>query len=365
MAEENENGGSKTEAPSQRKLTEAREQGNIPKSQDVASFFTLAGASGVVLVLGGVAARQTADRLLPFLQHPDAFDLSGAGGLTVAQEAARAAEPALWVLAAAATAAVAGNLVQQGFIWAPSRLVPDPSRLSVQKGLERLFGLDGIVNFFKSLLKVVTLAALVWGVTAPRTSILPNLVALDIAAVLPLSAEMFRSLVIAVLILLAVVALADFLWQRQRFTERLKMTKEEVKEDNRQSEGDPHVKAKLRQLRMRRARSRVIQSVPKATVVVTNPTHYAVALRYVQGETTAPVCVAKGLDSLALKIRAVAEANKIPVVEDPPLARALYAAMEIDEMIPKAHYQAVAKLIGFVMGQQGKRRPVTPKPSRL
>jgi flagellar biosynthetic protein FlhB len=129
----------------------------------------------------------------------------------------------------------------------------------------------------------------------------------------------------------------------------MKMTKEEVKEDFKQSEGDPHIKARQKQLRHSRARRRMIQAVPDATVVVMNPTHYAVALKYDAGETPAPMCVAKGMDSLALKIREVAEAHGVPVIEDPPLARALYAAVDVDEIIPPAHYEAVAKVIGFIM----------------
>jgi flagellar biosynthesis protein FlhB len=147
----------------------------------------------------------------------------------------------------------------------------------------------------------------------------------------------------------------DWLWQRQRFLVRMRMTKEEVKEEFKNSEGDPHVKARQRQIRFERAKRRMMQAVPQATVVVMNPTHYAVALKYEQGETAAPTCVAKGLDSLALKIRAIAEEAGVPVIEDPPLARALYAAVDIDEMIPPAHFEAVAKIIGFILGA-GKRR---------
>jgi len=159
---------------------------------------------------------------------------------------------------------------------------------------------------------------------------------------------------LAVLGLLSLGAILDFVWQRQRFMERLKMTKEEVKEDVRQSDGDPHVKAKQRQIRNERAKRRMIQQVPKATVVIANPTHFAVALRYEQGETAAPLCVAKGIDEVALRIREVAEEAGVKVIEDPPLARALYGAVEIDQIIPQEHYEAVAKIIGFILS--GRRR---------
>jgi len=154
------------------------------------------------------------------------------------------------------------------------------------------------------------------------------------------------------------VAGADWLIQRQRFMARMRMTREELKEDYKQSEGDPHVRARQKQIRHERARRRMMQAVPDATVVIMNPTHYAVALKYEQGEDGAPLCVAKGLDSLALKIREIAEEAGVPVIEDPPLARALYAAVEIDDMIPPAHYEAVAKIIGFIMAAGRRRSPV-------
>ena len=359
MAEENDSA-SKTEEPTKQRLDEARRNGDIPKSPDVASFATLASAGAVTVLMGGLAVRQMADRLLPFIQRPDSIDLSGPGGQGVARAAAMAAEPMMWVMGATVLAGIAGNVMQQGFVWTTGKLAPDASRLSPMKGLQRMFGIDGLANFSKSLLKLIALGLVAGMVVAPRVAALQNLSALNIAAILPLSADVFKALLIAVLVVLAVVALADFLWQRQRFMVRLRMTKEEIKEDTKNSEGDPHVKAKLRQQRMQRSRKRMIQAVPKATVVVMNPTHFAVALRYVQGETAAPVCVAKGVDDLALKIREVAEAHDIAVIEDAPLARALFAAMEVDQVIPREHFEAVAKIVGFVLGR-GKPRGPAPR----
>ncbi|MFY8210530.1 MAG: EscU/YscU/HrcU family type III secretion system export apparatus switch protein, partial [Caulobacter sp.] len=153
----------------------------------------------------------------------------------------------------------------------------------------------------------------------------------------------------------------DYFWQRMRFMNRMRMTLQEVKEEFKQSDGDPHIKGKRRQIQMQRSRQRMMQAVPKATVVVMNPTHYAVALKYEQGETPAPLCVAKGVDDLALKIRAVAEEHGVPVLEDPPLARALYASVEIDEEIPVEHFEAVAKVISFILNgkkPQPRARPL-------
>jgi len=144
------------------------------------------------------------------------------------------------------------------------------------------------------------------------------------------------------------------------------MSREDVKQDTKEADGDPHVKARQRQIRLQRAKRRMMQNVPKATVVVMNPTHFAVALRYVEGETAAPVCVAKGQDNVALKIRALAEQHGVPVVEDAPLARALYASIDLDQTIPREHYQAVAKIIGFVMGgTRGRASAPQGRPARL
>ena len=211
----------------------------------------------------------------------------------------------------------------------------------------------------KSVVKVLVIAAIAWWILKPFLPKLASLSALDPMAMLPLSMDVLKRLVFAVAALTLAVAGADWLWQRQRFMTRMRMTREEVREDYKQSEGDPHIRARQKQIRHDRARRRMMQAVPTATVVVMNPTHYAVALKYEQGESAAPTCVAKGIDSIALKIRSVAEEAGVPVIEDAPLARALYAAVDIDEMIPAAHYEAVARIIGFILNAAAGRRRAT------
>jgi flagellar biosynthetic protein FlhB len=259
-------------------------------------------------------------------------------------------------MSAAALAGVGGNLIQTGFMFVPNKLMPDASKLSPAEGFKRLFGLDGMVHFLKSALKIGLVGTVAWFVLRPHLGDFQLLVGMDPNALLPLTIEMLKALFWGVLALLGAGALADWFWQRQRFMQRMRMTKEEMKEDFRQSEGDPHIRARLRQMRYERAKKRMMQNVPKATVVVMNPTHYAIALRYEAGDTPAPLCVAKGIDDVAFRIREVAEAHNIPIVEDAPLARALYATVEIDEVIPREHYEAVAKVIGFVMQQARRRR---------
>ena len=341
---------SRTEEPTPRKLQQARERGEVVKTPDLAALASLSAAAAVAALAGGWLCRNLADALTPFLASPDSMNLEGGGATQVMRGAIMAAAPVIGaVVLAACAAGVAGNLIQTGFMFSPERLSFDFQKVSPAAGFRRIFGIDGFVQFLKSLLKVSLTGLLAWWVLNPHLPELENLAGMDPAAMLTFAADILRRLVFAVAAFLLVVAGADWFWQRQRFLTRMRMTKEELKEDFRQSEGDPHIKARQKQLRNERARRRMIQAVPEATVVVMNPTHYAVALKYDAGETPAPLCVAKGLDTLALKIREVAEAHGVPVIEDPPLARALYAAVDVDEVIPPAHYEAVAKIIGFIL----------------
>lgn len=341
---------SRTEEPTPRKLQQARERGEVVKTPDLAALASLSAVAAVVALGGGWLSRNLAATLTPFLASPDAMSFEGHGGMQILRAAIAAAAPVMGaVLVAACAAGVAGNLIQTGFMFSPERLSFDFKKVSPAAGFKRIFGIDGFMQFLKSLLKVTLTALLAWWVLNPHMSELENLAGMDPQATLGFAADILRRLVFAVAAFLLIVAGADWFWQRQRFMARMRMTKEEMKEDFKQSEGDPHIKARQKQLRNERARRRMIQAVPGATVVVMNPTHYAVALKYDASETPAPLCVAKGMDSLALKIREVAEEHGVPVIEDPPLARALYATVDVDEVIPPAHYEAVAKIIGFIL----------------
>lgn len=349
MAEENE-GASRTEEPTPHKLQKAREKGDVVKSQDLAPLAALLAAAGVMAVLGGPLSRDLALGLRGILAGAGTISLEGQGGSQLLAQAMRLGAPVLLsVLATAAVAGVAGNLVQHGFMFTPEKLKLDWKKLSPLAGLKRIFGPDGLFNFGKTIVKILLVAAVAWWAVNPHYDTLQTLARISPTAILPLAADLMRRLVFAVVVLLAVVTGIDWFWQRQRFMKRMRMTKEELKDEFKQTDGDPHVKARQRQLRIQRSRRRMMAAVPEATVVIMNPTHFAVALKYEPGEAGAPTCVAKGLDTLALRIRDVARDAGVPVVEDPPLARALYAAVEIDELIPPKHYEAVAKIIGFVL----------------
>jgi len=360
MAEENE-GASRTEEPTPRKLEQAREKGDVAKTPELPQLASLAASVSVLAICGGWICRNLATQLMPFLAHPQSIQIEGQGGMDVARHALKAALPAvLLVLLSASLAGVAGHLAQTGLMFTPDKLKPEWNKLSPMQGLKRIFGLDGLIHWAKSLLKVAITALLAWWMLKPHLSQMAQLATLEPSAILPFLADLLRRLVFAIMGLLLVITGADWFVQKQRFMARMRMSKEELKEEFKNTEGDPHVKARQKQLRAERARRRMMQAVPKATLVVMNPTHYAVALKYVQGEDDAPLCVAKGMDAIALKIRDVAEEAGVPVIEDPPLARALYAAVEIDDVIPPAHYEAVAKIIGFILKRSRRRATARP-----
>jgi flagellar biosynthetic protein FlhB len=349
---------SKTEEATPRKLEDARKKGDVAKSPDVAAAMSLAGAVAVLLIGGGYFSQQMAEDMLPFLAEPHAMlgGLEAGAGVEIGMRAVWAVTPFLAALMLAVIiGGVGGNLAQSGFMFTAEKLKPKWSSVSPLSGFKRIYGPDGIVQFIKTFLKLIAIGAVCWWVLKPHAREFENLAAMSPAAILPFARDLAGSLMIAALIFLAFTAGADFIWQKFRFAKRMRMTKEEMKEDFKQTEGDPHVKGKLRQIRMQRSRQRMMQAVPGATVIVTNPTHYSVALRYEpdQGDG-APICVAKGVDAVALRIRELAKESGVPIVENVPLARALYATVEVDEVIPREHFEAAAKVIGFVM--QGRKR---------
>ena len=347
---------SKTEEPTGKRLSEARGQGDVPKSMDLPQWASLAASAGVVFLSGGWLAQNLMNDLVPFIAHADSFTLQNNGGIQVGRLALSAVLPIfLAVTCASALGGVAGNFIQTGFIWAPSKVMPDVSKVSLFKGFSRLFSVDSWIAFGKSLLKAVVIGVICWQTLKPHMVDLDQLAAFEPARMLPFMMDILKAMFMSVLAVLGVGAIGDWVLQRQRFMHRMRMSREEIKEEHRQADGDPHVKQKQKATRIERAKRRMMANVPKATVVVMNPTHFAVALRY-GDDTPAPLCVAKGVDSLALKIRAVAEEAGVPVIEDPPLARALYAAVEIDQTIPRQHFEAVAKVIGFVLAAARKRR---------
>ena len=288
---------SRTEEPTPRKLQQAREKGDVVKTMDLSAFASLTAATAVVVLAGGWLSRNMVSALTPFFARPDEMRLAGGGAVEVFRHALTAGAPAmLMVLGAAAVAGAGACLLQTGLLFTPEKLKFDLKKVSPGQGFKRIYGADGLAMFVKSLIKVVVTGALAWWILAPVLPRLAELAGMVPAAMLPLAIEVTKRLAFSVAALTLVVAGIDWLWQRHRFMVRMRMSREELKEDFRQSEGDPHVKARQKQIQIERARRRMMAAVPDATVVVMNPTHYAVALKYEQGESAAPTCVAKGMD---------------------------------------------------------------------
>jgi flagellar biosynthesis protein FlhB len=356
MAEENDNS-QKTEDPTQKRLEEARKKGDIAKSQDVPVWFMLV-AAAAIMAGAGPLAQSIAAPLARVLDHPHAFRLSEGGAQKLLYEMLMALlVPVGVVFTVLVVASVAGHVIQHRPLWTLEKVKPDLSKLSPMKGFGRLFGAQGWVNLLKSALKMAAVcAAMMYAVLPDATAIL-EAGRLEPAGMLRITQAIAGRLMIAALIAIGFVAGLDFLWQRWSFMQRMKMSRRDVREENKQIEGDPHIKAKLRAIRLERSRKRMLAAVPKATVVITNPTHYSVALRYLPETDAAPVCLAKGVDDLALRIREKAKEHNIPLVENVALARALFATVEPEQSIPREHFEAVAKVIGFVMNTaKGRKR---------
>jgi flagellar biosynthetic protein FlhB len=245
-------------------------------------------------------------------------------------------------------AAIAGNMLQHRLVWSAESLKPKFNKISPGAGFKRIFGKQAAANFLKGIGKLVLLGAIMTMVLWPERHRMEAMVRIDPAAMLGATTSMTIHLLGAVVAALAIIAIADYFFQYRSWFQRQKMSLQEIKEEYKQSEGDPHIKGKIRQLRQQRAKKRMMAAVPKASVIITNPTHYSVALSYERG-MSAPICVAKGVDNLAFKIREIAREHDIPIVENVPLARALYATVDIDQEIPTEHYHAVAEVIGYVM----------------
>ncbi len=355
MAEETDKG-DRTEEPTAKRIEDARKEGQVPSSRDVTSFLILALAlffvspfgawtfEGLVPSLGGLFGQA---HLIGTDEHAVSRLMLGlllAVGLVLAPP-----------LLGFALAAILSSLAQHGVVVSMKPVTPAFSKISPLSGLKRLFGPKSLAEFAKNVAKIGLVGAAAWWAVGGVLAGVPRLAALSPLGGLAIAQDWVMRAAGAGLVVVLVVALADYALQRHTHWQNLKMTRQQVRDEQKQTDGDPHVKAKIRQLRSDRARQRMMQAVPEATVVVTNPTHFAVALRYEPGATQAPEVVAKGADELAFRIRALAREHGVPVIENRTLARALFADVEVGRSIPRKHFEAVAEVIGFVL-----RRAETP-----
>lgn len=348
MAEDNDPE-SQTEDPTQKRLEEALERGDVAKSQEINTWFMIAGGTLVVSTFSGSVGSGLLTPMRNLLANSWMIKTDPGNLLALMQQVEVAVFAAVGVpLLMLVIAAIAGNMLQHRLVWSAESLTPKFSKLSPAAGFKRIFGKQAGANFLKGIGKLVVLGAVMTTVLWPERHRMEAMVKLDPMAMLGASTNLTVHLLGAVVAALAIIAIGDYFFQYRSWFQRQKMSLQEIKEEFKQSEGDPHIKGKLRQLRQQRSKKRMMAAVPKASVIITNPTHYSVALSYERG-MSAPICVAKGVDNLAFKIREIAREHDIPIVENVPLARALYATAEIDKEIPVEHYHAVAEVIGYVI----------------
>jgi len=355
MADSEQDASDRTEDPTQRRLDQAIERGDVVKSQEVNAWFVIAAATLALLAFSNSMSSGLTTTFRGLMANSYAIPLDGGGVMRLFQQlgveiAAVMAVPFLLLV----LASIFGNVIQHRLVWSFEGLKPNLSKLSPAAGLKRMFSLQALANFIKGLLKLGIVGAIMMALLWPQRYKLESLIGMDPIAVAVLSKTLSLELMGAVVAVLALIAAADYLFQYRQWYEKQKMSLKEIRDEYKETDGDPKIKAKIRQLRQSRMRKRMMAAVPTATVVITNPTHFAVALKYDRG-MTAPVCVAKGQDVIALKMREIAAKNSVPVVENPPLARALYATVEIDQEINPEHYKAVAEVIGHIMRLGGGR----------
>lgn len=348
---------SKTEEPTEKKIRDAMAEGNTPSSREVPMFASsVAFYIYLVFFLPNGAAR-LAETLRDLFEQPDQWAMQSASDLV--SLAVRLAWDASSMLLPAAILFIAfgvgSNVAQHMPQFVLKRITPQAERVSLIKGWKRLFSVAGLVEFGKSLFKIIIVSIIM--VIVLWNDYFRTLEALfsDPQMILVMLMTLAKKVMIVILFATGILAIVDFFWTRHHWYTMMRMTKQEVKDEFKQSQGDPIVKARIRSIGRDRARKRMMSNVPRATLVITNPTHYAVALRYAQGESEAPMVVAKGQDLVALKIREIAQQNNVPIFEDPPLARSMFAQVTVDGVIPPPFYKAVAELIHRVYAARAKR----------
>ncbi|KRA45582.1 flagellar biosynthesis protein FlhB [Devosia sp. Root635] len=339
----------KTEDPSQKKLEDAHKKGDVAKSQEVVTWFMLLGSAAIFAMMAPATAANLSESLKLIIMNADQFELGGAGFAAFFNGLALALIGTVLIpLVVLSTCAVLANLIQHRPLLSVEPITPKLSKISPLAGAKRLFSIESLVNFGKGLLKIGIVGTVVIMVVWPERDRLDTMMTADPLMILADFQEIGIKIFVAVLAIVTVIAFADYLYVRQKWWKKLMMTVQETRDEYKQMEGDPHIKGKLRQLRQERSRRRMMAAVPDATVVITNPTHFAVALKYDKG-MKAPKCVAKGADAVAFRIRELAKEHDVPIVENPPLARALFASVDVDDAIPNEHFKAVAEVVGFVM----------------
>jgi flagellar biosynthesis protein FlhB len=343
----------KTEQPTSKKLDDARQDGNIAQSREIPSVLILAGGTGVLFFSGSwmigrltVMMRSLYQQAGHLVMDPATMDN------LLWQISLHTVIVLVPLMLAIMVAGVAGNVAQFGFLFTGKKLTPDLNKLNPVNGLKNLFSLRSLVELAKSIIKLVIISAVAYVVFNHYRDRIPSLMRMSVGQILGFIGRVSFQMCLYICMVLFLMAVLDYIYIRWQHRQDLKMTKQEVKDEHKQSEGDPAVKARIRSVQREMARRRMMEAVPEATVVITNPTHLAIALKYEEG-MRAPAVVAKGAGFIAQKIKSLAVENDIPLMENKPLARAMYKSTEIGDFIPAELYRAVAEILAYVYRLKG------------
>lgn len=340
----------KTQDATPRRIQKAREEGDIARSNDTQAAAAYAGLAVAMLLGAYWSAEHLGAALLPFLDDPHRLSgvvLGPGGGATLGDVAARIGFAVLPILALPAAAVLVALFAQRGIVFAPTKIRPKLSKISIVSNAKQKYGPQGLVEFLKSAVKMTAVGLVVYFAASAEFDRLARYSGLDGRALPHLLEAQLWTVLGGVLAVMVLIAAADLLWQRFHHLNRLRMSHQEVRDEVKQSEGDPHVRQQRRDRARTIATNRMLLDVPKADVVVTNPTHYAVALAWQRGSRRPPVCLAKGVDEVAARIREIAESAGVPLHADPPSARSMHALVKVGQEVLSEHYRAAAAAIVF------------------
>jgi len=348
---------SKTEEPSQKKMDEALERGQVISSKEVTNACILLVLTVMIAWILPVVFKYTAMNLRLVIEHSGEILLDQGQIWNVTRSVTGKALLSLSPLFIMVIIAVIfSTFLQQGqIIFSPDPLEPKLSKISIFEGVKRIFAMRNFIEFIKNITKVFLVGLFLYLIIHSDIQELRMYQDMGIGMILLQFHTIINHIMICITITSIVLALVDYSYQRYEYYQSLRMTKHELKEEHKQAEGDPLIKKRIRELRNERAKLNLNITVPTADVIITNPTHYAIGLKY-NTSMHAPMVIVKGADLIALKIREIAEKNDIPIMEDPPLARVLYSNVDVSEYIPTEHYEAVAKIIGYIYSLKSKKK---------
>lgn len=345
----------KTEEPTAHRLEQALKEGQVAFSREIVHWSVIAASAAILLFAGPYVAGYIAQDLKGFIARPHDFMVDEGGLVRLLSSYGFRILAVLIAPAVILIAVILGmGFLQTKFVISWKAVAPKAERVSPRQGLKRMLSKQGLIEYAKNLLKVGCITFGIVVVLKEHVRYLDDWMFIPIQQIGAVVMDEMQVLFVTLLIILGLIAILDYVYQRFQYMQKLRMTRQEVKEEYKDTEGDPVIKDRIRRVRVERARKRMMAAVPSATVVVTNPTHFAVALAYDELVMHAPKVVAKGADAIAKRIREVAQEHKVPIVENPPLARALYDSVKLDQEIPAEHYKAVADVIKLVMSLKKK-----------